>query len=92
MREETSLELAEAEPMALYSGRDQQLTYPNGDEIQCFAIAFIVRKWSGEPRADGVEGSALRFWPLNALPTEVLRIHRATLDDYRRHAGRFLCS
>jgi len=38
------------EQMALYSGPSQRFQYPNGDEIQCFSVAFIVRDWTGEPR------------------------------------------
>ena len=42
--EETSLVVLEAEPMGLYSGPSQTFTYLNGDEIQCFSIAFVVRQ------------------------------------------------
>jgi ADP-ribose pyrophosphatase YjhB (NUDIX family) len=87
--EETALEVVEPEPMALYSGPDQGLTYPNGDRIQCFSLAFVVRRWRGEPAADGVEGSEVRFFALDELPDEMVDIHRRTLDDYRRYDGTF---
>ncbi len=45
--EETSLAVLEAEPMALYCGPDQKFVFPNGDCVQCFAVAFIVRRWEG---------------------------------------------
>ena len=63
---------------------------PNGDEIQCFSVAFIVRDWTGEPKADGVEGSEVRFWPLKDLPQDMLAIHANTLDDFRQYRGGFL--
>lgn len=88
--EETGLEVRQAEPMALYSGPGQRFTYPNGDEIQCFSVAFIVRDWTGQPKADGAEGSEVRFWPLDALPENLVGIHRDTLTDYHRYEGRFL--
>ena len=88
--EETSLTVLEAEPMAVYSGPSQQFTYPNGDAVQCFALAFIVRRWEGEPRADGIEGSELRFFPLSQLPDELVPIHAATIADYRNFQGKFL--
>lgn len=90
--EETSLRIIEAEPMALYSGPDQRFSYPNGDEIQCFAIAFIVRRWEGQPRADGVEGSEVRFFPLSELPEDLAPVHRQTLKDYGEYRGRFIVS
>ena len=87
--EETSLEVINAEPMALYSGPSQRFTYPNGDEIQCFSAAFIVRQWTGEPQADGVEGSQVRFFPLSQLPEDLVPIHEQTLCDYDKYDGAF---
>jgi len=90
VREETGLEVRQAEPMGLYSGPSQRFQYPNGDEIQCFSVAFLVGDWAGRPKADGVEGSEVRFWPLGALPADLVTIHRQTLEDYRRYQGRFV--
>ncbi|HUU28466.1 MAG TPA: NUDIX domain-containing protein [archaeon] len=88
--EETALKVTQAEPMALYSGPGQRLVYPGGDEIQAFSVAFIVRKWEGEPRPDGVECSERRFFPLSHLPDDLLPMHKQTLDDYLRYDGKFL--
>ncbi len=88
--EETSLAVLEAEAMGIYSGPAQTITYPNGDRIQCFSLAFVVRRWEGEPRADGVEGSTLGFFPLDALPTELAPVHVPTIEDYKQYQGKFL--
>jgi len=88
--EETSLVVLEAEAMGVYSGPSQKFVYPNGDEIQCFAIAFVVRRWQGEPCADGIEGSDLRFFALSQLPDELVPIHKPTIEDYRSYQGKFL--
>jgi ADP-ribose pyrophosphatase YjhB (NUDIX family) len=89
--EETSLRVIEAEPMGLYCGPDQKFAYPNGDKVQCFAIAFVVRQWEGNPRADGIEGSNVCFFPLSNLPEDITSIHRRTIQEYDRYNGRFLC-
>lgn len=88
--EETGLEVLRAEPMALYSGPGERFCYPNGDEVQPFAVAFLVWAWRGVPRADGAEGSELRFWPLDALPEDLVPIHARTLEDLRHYQGRFM--
>ena len=88
--EETGLTISRAEPMALYSGIEQQFEYPNGDQIQAFAVAFIVRQWSGVPRADGKEGSEVRFWPLDNLPENLVERHLETLRDFQRYNGKFI--
>jgi len=90
--EETGLEVRQAEPMALYSGPSQRFQYPNGDKIQGFAVAFIVRDWSGKPKADGEEGSEVRFWPLDALPEDLVSIHAETLKDFKHYDGSFMLS
>ena len=89
--EETSLSVLEAEPMALYCGPDQKFVYPNGDCVQCFALAFIVRKWEGHPRADGIEGSMVRFFSLSKLPMRIASIHKQTIQDYAGYDGKFIC-
>jgi ADP-ribose pyrophosphatase YjhB (NUDIX family) len=90
VREETRIIVRGAEPMALYSGPGQRFCYPNGDEVQPFAIAFIVRKWAGHPEADGNEGLELRFWSLDALPCDIVPTHARTLEDFRTYNGRFI--
>jgi len=90
--EETALEVIEAEPMALYSGQKHRFAYPNGDQVQCFALAFLVRKWEGRPSADGREGSEVRFFPLSRLPQDLVPLHRPTIEDYFRYEGTFLLS
>ncbi|GLF92694.1 NUDIX domain-containing protein [Streptomyces yaizuensis] len=37
------------------------LTYPNGDVTHCFALCFLARRWSGEPRPDPAEVVRIRF-------------------------------
>jgi mutator protein MutT len=89
--EETSLSVLEAEPMALYCGPDQKFVYPNGDCVQCFALAYIVRKWEGQPRADCIEGSMVRFFSLSKLPVRLASIHKQTIQDYAGYKGKFIC-
>lgn len=90
--EETGLKVLSAEPMALYTGPQQRFSYPNGDEVQCFAVAFIVRQWEGSPRPDGTEGMQVRFWPRTELPENLVPVHAETLADLERYQGRFLLS
>ncbi len=90
VREETGLRVLSAEPLGLYTGPKQRFAYPNGDEVQCFAVACIVRQWEGSPRADGVEGTELRFWPRAELPDNLVPIHAETLADLERYRGQFI--
>lgn len=88
--EETTLTVIDAEPMALYCGPDQKFAYPNGDKVQIFAVAFIVQKWEGQPRADGIEGSKVRFFAKSNLPENLVPIHRQTIKDSTGYDGTFI--
>lgn len=88
--EETNLDVQTAEPMALHSGPSQRFQYPNGDQVQGFAITFIVRSWTGQPKADGIEGSDLKFWPIEALPPDIVSIHAQTILNYKDYKGQFM--
>ncbi|MBN2446449.1 MAG: NUDIX domain-containing protein [Phycisphaerae bacterium] len=90
--EETGLTVLSAEAMGVYTGPEQQFAYPNGDVVQCFAIAFIVRRWEGQPRADGVEGHEVRFFPPDRMPDNVVSIHHQTLSDYNTFDGAFIAA
>ncbi len=87
--EETALSVLRAEPMAFYSGSGQRFEYPNGDQIECFAMAFIIRDWTGQPEADGIEGSELRFFHPDQLPEDMVTYHRQTIDDFKKYDGTF---
>jgi len=76
----------------LYSGPEQQFEYPNGDQIQGFAVAFIIREWTGIPCADGEEGSDARFWSLDRFPENLVKRHLEVLRDFQRYTGKFILS
>jgi ADP-ribose pyrophosphatase YjhB (NUDIX family) len=90
VKEETGLDVAEAEPFGIYSDPRYSVTYPNGDEVQTFTVAFVVRAWSGELVGDGDEVADLRFFPLDGLPEPLYPIHVDTIRDYQDFRGTFI--
>ncbi|GAA1129851.1 NUDIX domain-containing protein [Kribbella jejuensis] len=83
--EETGLQVSEEDlvPFASLSLPDvHTLTYPNGDVVQCFALCFEARRWSGtlRPGEDEVLEAGFFAAPPGPLhpPTEVvLGLHAA---------------
>ena len=90
VREETGLEVLRARAFGLYSDPKYSVTYPNGDEVQTFTIAFLVEEWSGTLRVDDDEVTALGFFPLGALPSPIYPIHAETIEDLRGYDGAFI--
>jgi ADP-ribose pyrophosphatase YjhB (NUDIX family) len=71
LREETGLVARAADliPVACFSDAVRHtLHYPNGDVAHYFSMCFLVRRWEGEPRADGDEMLDLRFTDPTELP------------------------
>lgn len=58
VREETGLIVADADLVAfgcLSEPQTHVLTYPNGDQMHCFALCFEARRWSGDIEIDDTE-------------------------------------
>jgi len=71
LAQETGLVVAKADfiPFASLSEAElHTIRYPNGDVTHCFAMLFLARKWTGDPRPDGQETTAMMFAPLDAPP------------------------
>lgn len=90
VREETGLHIIQAEPFGLYTDPKYSVTYPNGDQVQTFTVAFLVTEWVGQLQADNNEVTELGFFPLDKLPHPIYPIHSDTLQDYRALSGKFI--
>jgi 8-oxo-dGTP pyrophosphatase MutT (NUDIX family) len=90
VKEETGLTVLSAAPFGLYSEPRFSVTYPNGDEVQTFTIAFVVLQWTGELSDGDDEVLDVRFFPMNALPADLYPIHVETIEDYRASNGSFV--
>lgn len=88
-REETGLAVTPTRLIGAYSGPDYRIVYPNGDRVQVCSTVFACRVIGGTPVPDGVETLAVRFFPLDALPTpmpERVRRRLAEAVPARLHA------
>ena len=90
VQEETGLTILEARPFGLYTDPKYSVTYPNGDQVQTFSVAFRVARWSGEPTADGDEVADLGFFPLDDLPEPIYPIHLDSIRDWQGFDGGFI--
>jgi len=86
-REETGIEIVRAELLGIYTDPSYSVTYPNGDEVQTFTIAFLARQWEGTPEPDQDEVVELGFFPTDALPDAIYPVHRDTIEDFLAFDG-----
>jgi ADP-ribose pyrophosphatase YjhB (NUDIX family) len=90
VKEETGLSVLDAQLFGIYSDPKYSVTYPNGDQVQTFTIAFLVRRWTGDLVPDGEEAMELGFFPLDRLPHPIYPVHVDTIHDYRLADGRVI--
>ena len=66
--------------------RRETVIYPNGDVVQGFALALLIRKWTGELRTSS-ESHELRFFARRDLPPlpEPIRATLAAYDRWLEH-------
>jgi 8-oxo-dGTP pyrophosphatase MutT (NUDIX family) len=91
LREETGVEIDPADLVGFGTLSEAELhtiTYPNGDVSHCFALLFLARRWTGEPRPDGEETTEMRWAdpaappsPLEGPAIHAVALYRAYLRD-----------
>jgi 8-oxo-dGTP pyrophosphatase MutT (NUDIX family) len=72
LREETGVVVDHADLIGFGTLSEAELhtvTYPGGDVSHCFAMLFLCRRWSGDPRPDGVETTEMLWSDPAAPPT-----------------------
>ena len=86
VREETGLRIVPEAIVAVLSGEDYSVTYPNGDRLATVTTVFRCRPLDAEqPRVNDDESLLIRYFPGDALPANMLPRHQV---DHRSGAGR----
>ncbi len=87
VREETGLELGALALVDVFSGAEFFHEYPNGDQAYFVMAIYETHDWRGTPVAERDEVLELAFFPLDALPPDLLPVARRVLDRYQHQAG-----
>lgn len=74
--EETGVQVLPEHIVVVLAGHDHLVTYHNNDQVAVMATVFLCRPISGEPRVNDSESLDVRYFPLDALPNNLLDRHR----------------
>jgi 8-oxo-dGTP pyrophosphatase MutT (NUDIX family) len=66
--EETGVLVEPVRVLEVFGGATYAHTFPGGDQIINYGAIFACRLVGGTPSPDGIESSAVEFFPMNALP------------------------
>ncbi len=89
VKEETGLTVLAATPVGIYTHSRYSFQYPNGDEVQSFALVFRVDEWDGELAGETDETLGAGFFPMDELP-DLHEVYAETLEDLRNYNGKFI--
>lgn len=75
--EETGISVVPERVVAVLSGRDYVVTYPNSDQMATVTTVFRCRpREANAPRVNDDESLDIRFFPAEDLPTNMLPRHK----------------
>lgn len=79
MLEETGLTAGKLELIGVFSGPERLHTYPNGDQAYMIGVYYLCEDYSGKPLTQSDETTDLRWFPLDALPENIMPLAREPL-------------
>jgi ADP-ribose pyrophosphatase YjhB (NUDIX family) len=82
VKEETGLDVIEAEPISLYTDPKYDYVTAYGKKYQSFAVVFHVKKWKGSLLTKTSESTDAHFFAPDNLP-ELSPLYMETLEDVR---------
>jgi len=82
LQEETGLQGAVQQLLAVVSGQDMQYTYPNGDQIDSVTVVYDVTATGSLANATD-ETSAANFFDLNQLPEQLTPLTKKILKTLK---------
>ena len=68
LKEETNINAKDLKFLAVLSGPEYFMKYPNEDEVDCVITLYKVENYSGSLKINDDESLKLKFFPLDNLP------------------------
>ncbi|MCU6713234.1 NUDIX domain-containing protein, partial [Paenibacillus sp. J5C_2022] len=80
--EETQLIIGELHLINVYSGPENFIKAPNGDEFYTVTVAYYSNDYKGELVVDKSESLDFRFFSLNNLPEKIVKSHIVIIEEF----------
>ncbi|WP_434084047.1 NUDIX domain-containing protein [Halalkalibacter oceani] len=82
MKEETNLHVEIVRLIGVYSEPESQVfVYPDQRAIHFVTVCFLVKVIGGKLKGDGEETIDVKYFPVDALPKQLLTMHPQWLSD-----------
>lgn len=82
VREECGLEVGELRLLGVFSGKELNHVYPNGNEVCGVDIVYISSDYTGQLQSEDGEAKRMGFYPIDALPQPISPMNAKQLQAY----------
>lgn len=80
--EECGLHVGEMELLGVFSGKELNHIYPNGNEVCGIDIVYITRDYTGQLTSMDGEAAQMGFYPIDALPRPISAMNAKQINTY----------
>lgn len=80
--EETGLTIGKLNLIDVFSGPDNFLIVPNGDEFYSVTVAYYTYDMDGDIKIDESESLELKFVYISNLPDNIVKSHRRVINRF----------
>lgn len=80
--EETNLRIENLNLLNVYSGKENFIKAPNGDEFYVVVIAYYTKHISGEMIINREESQDFKFFPLDEIPENLAKSHKTIINEF----------
>ncbi|GFZ93373.1 DNA mismatch repair protein MutT [Paenibacillus marchantiophytorum] len=81
--EETGLTVRNLKLIDVFSGKENFIKAPNGDEFYVVVTAYWTKEYSGTLEVNDEESMSLEFFNIDDLPENIAKSHREMINKYR---------
>ena len=82
VREECGLEVGALRLLGVFSGKELNHVYPNGDEVCGIDIVYVSRDYTGSLSAEDGEVKNMGFYPIDQLPHPISTMNAIQIQAY----------
>ena len=82
VREECGLEVGALRLLGVFSGKELNHVYPNGDEVCGIDIVYVSRDYTGSLSAEDGEVKNMGFHPIDQLPHPISTMNAIQIQAY----------
>lgn len=85
LKEELNITPTKYQFINIYSGEEEHHFYPNKDEVYGISVLYLIKEYTGTPKADQDEVSLIKWFDLDNLPSNLPKLDIKCINDLKKY-------